>query len=1558
MVRLKKKAVVGMLLLSALSLTTFAGFEMTASYTDGMFSDVPQAEWYADEVKSTYQLGLMNGTGGSLFEPDGEISVAEAVTLCARVRSIYNGDPTLSNSTTGNWYDSYVRYAMDCGFVTDGQFDSFERSITRAEMATLFHDALPDGYYKRINNVSYIPDVDPNSDSYRKILNLYNAGIVMGNDSYGNFSPDSSIKRCEAAAIINRVALEENRVRRALTVEKPTEHPATAYYIDDIDSSSGHGRTLVSGWDYDDRSSFTNFNDTQTYQLSDIYTDGALCLKRDINPLTGGTFELQTSASVTTTTGGFYFLLTDDDGLDVIRLCGENGKYVIRSGDKTVETGIDITTGISFTIKGDLDAKRADLYFDGVVVSSFDITEKAKEITKYIVGTTEKDKVTLALGYVQLYSNFLVHDIFRNSENSHPSDWITNDSTTQVARTGGNRGGDVRSLQIKPTAGKLSYAKKYFEASSGKLIFETYIHTPKGVSGVYVAAKSGDTEGFRVVTNGNRFETADGSLLREYRDNVWQCIRLEADTASQTVLVRIDGKTVGEYPFDNAVTYFDNIEIGGTPSEDTVLSIDDVTVYTHHEYDDYVPEPVPAESKGYDIGIQVCSLWRNGYHSGWDTISNFPELEPYLGYYDEGNIEVADWEIKYLVEHGIDFQHFCWYCPSSDINEPIKSPSMFEALHDGYFNAKYSHMMKFNLMWENNGKNVNSLEQFQTYIWPYWLEYYFTDDRYMTVDNKILLTVWNYGNFISCFGGADGAKEAVAFMNDDLKKLGFDGIVILFHDGHNQSASVFQNMASAGVDGTYSYNLNVSGYSADYQINRHKTQRATGVFHNTASIGVGFNNVGWAGTRHPMITNEDFEKVARFMKDEYLKETEGDGTPWHSRLLFVSTWNEYGEGHYIMPTEKNGFGYLDVIRKVFTDADESTHNDIIPTEAQKARINQIYPKGRSIIDQLMLEEEAEKKYVSAGSLEINGDNFKDLFGHAEFAIENGVISGSCIGNDYGFQTAQTLNIDANVIKAVRVRAKLNCKPAFQVFFTTDSSTAWTGTHVATANVTKADEFVDLLFDFSEVSGWKGTVTGLRFDPANEPSAYEVTAVELLGIDASDRMKLVINTEEIDNLPFDPELDGENVMVAIKLGTGVLSRMSLYHEYSRFDKTFYLASKKHELLMTEGKNTATFDGKEITMPFTYTTRDGLPYVALNYIAELFECTSTVENGELSIVTVGSKYLEALKSRVPYEYEFNIPGMTEGWTPASTSLEFTENGTITGTATDYADRPTFHDPALGSPALNIPAAAYPTIEIRMKTDLPTDSTEKAVIYFKTATSGLSESRTVRIPINEPKKDDDGFAVYTFDMTSNAEWKGTIPSVRFDPFNCAGSFEIDYIRFIKDENAEIPPEALAENGVIVNGDAEAGTSYAFFNEGCDITVVEDPENKENHCYSVVNKSHGVKSWTYFRQKYQFEPGATYLIEFDVKIKGTNDGKTDVSNCYFNINLRYLDSEGKIDHFINVANIGTDDGWVHVRKEMTVSADTTDRTKDEWTVYSNPVGELGVDYYMDNIVVTKTSA
>jgi hypothetical protein len=49
-------------------------------------------------------------------------------------------------------------------------------------------------------------------------------------------------------------------------------------------------------------------------------------------------------------------------------------------------------------------------------------------------------------------------------------------------------------------------------------------------------------------------------------------------------------------------------------------------------------------------------------------------------------------------------------------------------------------------------------------------------------------------------------------------------------------------------------------------------------------------------------------------------------------LVLVEAWNEWGEGSYIEPHQEHGFGYLDAIREVFTNAPRE-HDDLTPMDA-------------------------------------------------------------------------------------------------------------------------------------------------------------------------------------------------------------------------------------------------------------------------------------------------------------------------------------------------------------------------------------------------------------------------------------------------------------------------------------------------------------------------------------------------------------------------------------------------------------------------------------------------
>ena len=51
------------------------------------FSDVSQSSWYYDSVRLACEKELVKGVTATRFQPDGTLTIAEAVTLAARTSS-------------------------------------------------------------------------------------------------------------------------------------------------------------------------------------------------------------------------------------------------------------------------------------------------------------------------------------------------------------------------------------------------------------------------------------------------------------------------------------------------------------------------------------------------------------------------------------------------------------------------------------------------------------------------------------------------------------------------------------------------------------------------------------------------------------------------------------------------------------------------------------------------------------------------------------------------------------------------------------------------------------------------------------------------------------------------------------------------------------------------------------------------------------------------------------------------------------------------------------------------------------------------------------------------------------------------------------------------------------------------------------------------------------------------------------------------------------------------------------------------------------------------------
>ena len=195
----------------------FENFKAINQYADGQFTDVKVSDWYSKFVETAYNYGLMGGTRLDFFNANGNVTIAETITMAAGIHSVFNtGAKSFSPSTP--WYQTYVDYALSNGIIS-GSYANYNKPATRAEFATILANALPDEGFKPLGYLSdgAIPDVSMTDPYASAVYKLYRAGIVSGSNEYGTFKPQSNIKRSEVSVIIANVAIDKQRKAVNLT---------------------------------------------------------------------------------------------------------------------------------------------------------------------------------------------------------------------------------------------------------------------------------------------------------------------------------------------------------------------------------------------------------------------------------------------------------------------------------------------------------------------------------------------------------------------------------------------------------------------------------------------------------------------------------------------------------------------------------------------------------------------------------------------------------------------------------------------------------------------------------------------------------------------------------------------------------------------------------------------------------------------------------------------------------------------------------------------------------------------------------------------------------------------------------------------------------------------------------------------------------------------------------------------------------------------------------------------------------------------------------------------
>lgn len=173
------------------------------------FSDMDRDDWYYAAAAYAYHNGLMNGTGGGKFSPNGAAERAMLVTILWRTQ----GSPTgasadFSDVADGKYYTEAVSWAAENNIVTGFANGTFRptQKMTREQLAVILYRYAQ----FRGDDVSARADLSAFSDasqvsSYAKDAMAWAVaeGLISGN-SGKKLTPAGTATRAQLATILMR----------------------------------------------------------------------------------------------------------------------------------------------------------------------------------------------------------------------------------------------------------------------------------------------------------------------------------------------------------------------------------------------------------------------------------------------------------------------------------------------------------------------------------------------------------------------------------------------------------------------------------------------------------------------------------------------------------------------------------------------------------------------------------------------------------------------------------------------------------------------------------------------------------------------------------------------------------------------------------------------------------------------------------------------------------------------------------------------------------------------------------------------------------------------------------------------------------------------------------------------------------------------------------------------------------------------------------------------------------------------------------------------------------
>ncbi|MDO4574684.1 MAG: glycoside hydrolase family 99-like domain-containing protein [Planctomycetia bacterium] len=497
-----------------------------------------------------------------------------------------------------------------------------------------------------------------------------------------------------------------------------------------------------------------------------------------------------------------------------------------------------------------------------------------------------------------------------------------------------------------------------------------------------------------------------------------------------------------------------------------------------------VPEPKPVKS-----AIELSAFYYPGTEqmAEWEMVKDtYPHIKPLLGWYDEGNPEVVDWQIKWAVEHGISSFFVDWYWNRGEqrLDHWVK----------GFYQAKYRSYLKWAVMWANHNEPGAHDEADMREVTRFWIANYFKTPEYYTREGKPVVLLWTVNNIEADMG----LEKALAVSREEAVKAGLPGIYFIVV---NYRPEQLEWLKRVGVNETTEYhNAGIAWWQCDkrkpgdtsqhYDFDvlvdvmekRMASRQKLNVLPHIASLPTGWDDTPRSYQKARVIYGKTPEKFRRACETARAF-CEKNGV----RHLVLSPLNEWQEGSYIEPNAEFGFTLYDVLRDVFCEKPaEGFPENVAPKPEDVARYSfpPLYVGG-------------EYTWVFDGDTEKGW--YRQPYGAGLIRAGNGSLKLVRTGANRTAMQVKFLPFPAEKYTQLKVRMKVtplkrdDLEMAKIRWSRTDSPIFDEHCVVREIQSQKipilADgEFHEYVFQLNDDAEWKGEINAIWFDPCNRTHA--------------------------------------------------------------------------------------------------------------------------------------------------------------------------------------------------------------------------------------------------------------------------------------------------------------------------------------------------------------------------------------------------------------------------------------------------------------------------------------